>query len=272
MTDTSDESIDAALRLARQELQQLCEQRDQEKQKWQDERQQSERQLQRATEALHHKLSSKPQASMNTNTKTNTNMHIKVNMNMNMYMTLLKQSYNSVDLPPPYVLKQQTTLLMNMHANFGILPNQVRLMQAYQGEIHKYLHAELDELQHDHQQATQTQVERVSLVAEENTVCYDAYQRQLEALQSELRELSLLIPKDNDDGNDGNENKAPNDDDGDDDTIDLTQHSISDHDYDDESSMQSSFSFSKLHDSFSNVFRESVVHFATEQLGKIPVG
>lgn len=260
MTDTSDESIDAALRLARQELQQLCEQRAQEKQKWQEERQQSERQLQRATEALHHKLSSKPQSSMCVN------MH----MNMNMYMTLLKKSYNGVDLPPLYVLKQQTTLLMNMHANFGILPKQVQLMQAYQGEMHEYLHAELDELQQNHQQATQTQVERVSLVAEENTVCYDAYQRQLETLQSQLRELSILIPKDDNDNHDGNDNKA-HDDDGDDDTIDLTQHSSSDHDYDDESSMQSSFSFSKLHDSFSNA-RESVVHFAAERLGKIPVG
>jgi hypothetical protein len=166
-------------------------------------------------------------------------------------MTHLKQSYTTLgadgDVPPVYVLKQQSPLIMAMHSSFVILPKQVNLLEQHREEISNYLHAKLAQLHQEHDEATQRSLLRVSQVAQENHKCYDVYQDQLDELTKEIR--SLWRPS-----------KESKDDD--------PAHSDTERTYDDEEdSLQSRVS------KFPDLVKDTVVSFAVERLSKsIPVG
>jgi hypothetical protein len=222
--------IDQELQQARQELQALRDRRENERQQWQQEFSEQSRKLELVQHALHHNLEKRPIA---------------------LYMTQLKHSHAvgaadlGGDVPPVYVMKQQSSLMMAMHSSFAILPKQVKLLEQHRDAISNYLHAELAQLHQEHDEATQHSLQRVSQVAQENHECYDAYQDQLDELTKEIRSL-----------------RGPSKDIKDDDT----EHSDTDRTYDEEEdSLQSSFS------KFPDFVKNTVVSFAVERLSNIPV-
>jgi hypothetical protein len=216
--------IDQELQQARQELQALRDHREKERQQWQQEVSEQSRKLELVNLALHHNLEKRPIA---------------------FYMTHLKQSYaveaDLDDVPPVYVLKQQSSLMMATHSSFAILPKQFKLLEQHRDEISNYLHAELAQLHQEHDEATQRSLQRVSQVAQENHTCYDAYQDQLDKLTKEIR--SLWHPS-----------KEIKDDD--------TERTYDE----EEDSLQSSFS------KFPDFVKNTVVSFAVERISNIPVG
>jgi len=162
--------------------------------------------------------------------------------------------------PPVRVLANQARLLYAMHANFCALPHQQLLLQESQEDLLDYFDEAYQQELLEQQRATQPTFQQVSQVAQANHDLYDDYQRQLKALETEIRSLQSLLPKNQEE-----------------DVLSLcsaTQYSGESEDYLTSTSRGTSnpgkWKFSDLQDSWSTSLKERVVNFAVEQLGKIP--
>lgn len=109
---------------------------------------------------------------------------------INAYLGMLRESQSKVsDATPMYVLRQEASLLQAMHMTFLVLPTQEAIVKRQHDELTDYLRDELATQSWGKQEAEQRVVATVSKVAQGNNNLYDDYQRQLDKLKRQIREL-----------------------------------------------------------------------------------
>jgi hypothetical protein len=176
ISPSDDHTLDEAIQQARRELHEFQQQRQEEHYIWHQELQHSKIALKNVQKQFREKFASSPRA---------------------FYMTCLK--HVNIKDTPMYVSKQQMTLLMAIHSNFKILPNQTKKLEQYREEMTDYLQEQIRQLQDEGEVLTEEHLQRLSLVAEHNNDRYDAYQDQLDYQQGEIRRISLQLPKETND-------------------------------------------------------------------------
>jgi hypothetical protein len=245
--------LDDQIERTRIELQRLRQEREQEQHEWTDCLHQKTQELDRVQKALHKKLNS---------SRALHHHHGRA-------MECLKQQYfiegeDAKSLPPLYVLNKEAALLSTTMFSFSGLHNQTRLIQSHHQTLVEFLERERLQVLTQLDEANRQSVEKVSLVAEHYNTCYDGYQRQIGALEREIRNLLKHLQEKDDDTHVSSE----------------TEHSISEgslsmmtmmsHD-DDVHDEVSSFHDDSSTAALSSMFTD-FLHSSLDNIRKLPVG